>query len=507
MDKKTRVLFVIPPLRGDLRAGIRNVKFPLGPAYIAAYLEKNGFFVRIIDSLAYYEKVKKLGPNKYHVGLSYDEIEKRMREINADVIGINCGYTAYEQDAFEIANLAKKINPNSLIVFGGAHSSAEPNSVFKNKNVDLIAFGEGEETFNEIISKYENKEKLTGIDGTIERGNTSPIKNKPRPFIKDLDSLPFPARHLLPMERYITHPDSALWAMRGRSTDIITSRGCPQHCSFCSIFTVWGRVWRSRSPTNVVDEIEHVVKTYNVKQFRIQDDNLAVSGQRIKEICKELIKRKLDIKWYTPNGIAIWTLNEEILTLMKKAGYYLAIFGIESGNEETLKYIDKPINLKYARKIIGICHRLGIWTCSTFLLGFPHESMKHIRDTIEFAKDSGLDFAQFYIAQPYAGTPLYKKFQEEGLLDEGIKESSSLAASQYRTHYFSGDELQGLQQQAYAEFMKHKMKSLTSPRFIIKTVLPKNKSFEEIMYSAKIVKNLVNQKVSSVFIKDEDDLA
>ena len=430
-----------------------------------------------------------------------------MREINADVVGVNCGYTAYEQDAFEIANIAKKINPKCLVVFGGAHSSAEPDSVFKNKNVDLIVYGEGEETFNELVSKYEKGEKLEGIEGTIERGRKSPVKNKPRPFIQDLDSLPFPARHLLPMERYINHPDSVLWAMRQRSTDIITSRGCPQHCSFCSIFTVWGRVWRSRSPKNVVDEIEHIVKTYNVRQFRVQDDNLAVSGQRIKDICKEIIRRKLDIKWYTPNGVAIWTLNEEILSLMKKSGYYLAIFGIESGNEETLKYIDKPINLKYARKIIGICHKLGIWTCSTFLLGFPHESLKHIRDTIEFAKDSGLDFAQFYIAQPYAGTPLYKKFQEEGLLDEGIKESSSLAASQYRTHYFSGEELQKLQQQAYAEFMKHKMKSLTNPKFLIKTVLPKNKSFEEIRYSAKIVKNLVGQKVSSVFIKDEEDLA
>src|SRR3989344_3871707 len=106
MNKKTKVLFVIPPLRGGLRAGIRNVKIPLGPAYLAAYLEKNNFFVRIIDSLAYYDQVKKIGPNKHHVGLSYTEIERRMREINADVVGVNCGYTAYEQDAFEIANIA-----------------------------------------------------------------------------------------------------------------------------------------------------------------------------------------------------------------------------------------------------------------------------------------------------------------------------------------------------------------------------------------------------------------
>lgn len=505
--KKTRVLFVIPPLRGDLRAGIRNVKIPLGAAYLAAYLEKNGFFVRVIDALAHYDQVKKIGKNMYHVGLDYPEIEKRMCDIKPDVVGINCSYTAYEQDAFEIANLAKKVNPNCLVVFGGAHSSAKPSSVFKNTNVDLIVYGEGEFTFNEVVTKYENKEPLTDIEGTIIRGKEGPIKNKPREFIKNLDELPFPARHLLPMERYINHPDSSLWAMRGRSTDIITSRGCPQHCSFCSIFTVWGRVWRSRSPVNVVDEIEHVVKTYNVTQFRIQDDNLAVSAKRIKEICEEIIKRKLDIKWYTPNGIAIWTLNEEILTLMKKAGYYLAIFGIESGNEETLKYIDKPINLKYAKKIIATCHKLGIWTCSTFLIGFPHETKKHIRDTIEFAKSSGLDFAQFYVAQPYAGTPLYEKFEKEGLLDEGIKESSSLGASQYRTHYFTGNQLQEIQRQAYAEFMQHKVRSLTSPRFIMNTILPKNKSIEEVRYSAKIVKNLVSQKVSSVFIKDEEDLA
>ncbi len=497
MEKKTRILLINPPITGNLSAGIFTIKVPLGLAYIAAYLEKQGYKPEILDCMAYYEEIEKQKEGNYRIGLSEKEIIEKIKNFNPDIVGVSCSFSIYEKDSIKIAKLVKK-NSKALVVFGGAHSSANPASVLKNKEVDIIVKGEGEVVFSNIAKNFKNK---NSIPGTIVRGKNNEIKiNKPAEYIKNLDDIPFPARHLLPMEKYLNHPQNSIANMRKPTTEIITSRGCPFNCIFCSIHTVWGRKWRARSAKNVVDELEHLYEKYGIKEFRFFDDNMTWDKKRIIEICDEIIKRKLDIKWDTPNGVAIATLNEEVLRKMKKAGYYKIVMGIESGSENTLKFMRKPVSLKHAKKIIDLCNKIGIWTWSTFVIGFPDETKEDIQKTIDFAKKSGLNFATFYIAQPYIGTEMYDIYEKKGLLKDGIK-NSSVTNTQYDTNQFSAKELDELQKKAYSDFIKHRIISYLNPIKFYKEFLNRIKNFEDLKYVFRMFLNLIGKEYSPIYKK------
>lgn len=497
MNKK--ILLINPPLSGSLSSGIFTVKVPLGLGYIAAYAEKNGFNdIKILDCMAYYENIKKIKKDVFRIGLSEEEIIKQIKEFNPDIVGISCSYTIHENDSFNVAKLVKH-NSRALVVMGGAHTSANPLRVLGNINVDIVVIGEGEKPFLEIVKNYGRE--IRNIKG-IGYKNKSKVKiNKPADFIQDLDSIPFPARHLLPMNRYLEHPQNAVANIRGPTTEIISSRGCPFRCIFCSIHTVWGRKWRGRSAKNVVDELEELNKLYGIREFRFFDDNISWDKKRIMELCDEIIKRKLDIKWDTPNGVAIATLNEEVLRKMKKSGYYKIVMGIESGSNSTLKFMRKPVVLDHARKIIKICNKLGIWTWSTFVIGFPDEPMEEIQKTIDFAKNSGLNFATFYVAQPYPGTDMYKVYEKEGLLKAGIFENSSVTDTQYNTNHFTAKQLRALQKTAYLDFIKSRMISYLNPIKFYNEFLNRIKSFEDLAYVIRMFFALVGKEYSPIYKK------
>ncbi|MBU0957473.1 MAG: B12-binding domain-containing radical SAM protein [Nanoarchaeota archaeon] len=500
MTQKPKILLINPPLSGSLTSGIFTVKVPLGLAYIASYLEKHNFKPEILDCMAYYENIKKLSKNNYRIGLSEKEIIKKLKQFNPDIVGVSGSYTIHEKDSFAIADLVKK-HTKALVVFGGAHTSAIPHSVLKNKNVDIAVIGEGELTFLDIVKNHKTK-KLYNLKGIAFRKQKSIKINPIKEYIENLDDLPFPAHHLLPMEKYLKHPQNSFANMRGPTTEIITSRGCPYNCIFCSIHTVWGKKWRARSAKNVVDELEHLHKKYKIKEFRFFDDNLTWKKDRIMEICNEIIQRKLKIKWDTPNGVAIATLDEEVLKKMKQAGYYKIVMGIESGSEQTLRFMRKPVMLKKAREIIKICNKLGIWTWSTFVIGFPDESIKEIQKTIDFSKNSGLNFATFYIAQPYEGTDMYDVYKKKGLLKDGLSNQSSVTNSKYDTNHFTAEQLAKIQKNAYSGFIKHRMISYLNPIKLYKEFLNRIKSFEDLYYVLRMFKNLVGKEYSPIYQKD-----
>ncbi len=379
-----------------------GASIPLGLANIGAILENNGYNVSVIDALAEGINVVKKTKNSTRVGLSKKSIIEKLNYYKPDIVGISTMFTAYSADAHDVAKIVKKNNPKTLVIFGGAHASILYKNVLHDLNVDVVIIGEGEETIIEVVKKFENKKNLQNINGTAIRNNQGKIILNPKrlPIIK-LDSLPLPARHLLPMDIYINDckENKSSYAMRTPYTTVVTSRGCPGNCIYCAVPSIWGRCWRPFSAKRIINEIDFLVKNYGIREIHFLDDNISVSRDRLEKICDGIIEKKLDIKWTCPNGIAIWTLDKPLLEKMKKSGCYRLTFGIESGHPTTQKFIRKNLNLKKAKKIIKLVNDLGIWTFSTYIIGFPYETKKAIETTFNYAIKSLSDFVVFILLQ------------------------------------------------------------------------------------------------------------
>jgi len=463
---------------------------PLGLGYIAAVLKQNGYEVNILDSLALgIDRVEEKN-NIIRFGLSEKYIEEYIEQYQPDIVGISCHFTAHAKDAYRIAEITKKINPKILVVAGGAHACARSEELLRTNNVDIVVRGEGENTFLEIVKKKEKDDGLSDIIGTVVKKNGEIIYNPERPLIRDLDSIPFPARDLLPMEKYFSWKQSVdNYDMRHPNTSVVTSRGCPMSCVFCSIHSIWGEhQWRARSAKNVVNEIEFLVDKYGVGEIQFVDDNLTFDKNRITNICNEIIDRKIDIKWSTPNGVAVWTLDEDLLLLMKKSGCYRLSFGIESGSYDTQKFIGKRINLGRTQELIKYAQKIGIWTIGFFIIGFPYETRNSIDETIQYAINSDLDYATFYLPMPFPGTRLSDVLEKENLLNDIESEEDyafSLTATRgCKTRYFTPAQLQELKDLAYKSFMNSLIKKFINPFRILNRI----KSWEDFFYSTKLIR-------------------
>ena len=470
MTSKPRTLLINPPLTGSTMAHVEMITEPLGLAYIAAVLEQNDYEVDILDALALGNEQRVLLPDgRVRIGLTEEQIAKHTRDYAPDIVGIACGFSVYAADSHRIAQCIRQTCPGAMIVFGGAHATVSPESVLKDGNVTLVVKGEGELTFLELVKCIEAGKPYTHIKGTVTRDNgQNVIHNEPRENIKDLDQLPFPARHLLPMEKYFDFQRKGKvlyrYYMRKPMANIVTSRGCPYNCVFCAVGTIWGRTWRGRSADNVVEEIKFLVNEYGIKEFTPWDDNISIKKERLIKICQGIIDNGLDLSWATPNGIYLPSMDKEVLNWMIRSGYYRITFGLESGSEETLNYIRKKISPDKVREVINACNKLGIWTNATFIIGFPNEQIDSIRATMRAPIDYGLDYANFFIAQPYEGTDLYRDFEKEGLLGGGIQAGSSTMYSKYSTNYFTSEELTRLRDEAYKKFIRHRILSTFNPK-------------------------------------------
>jgi len=467
----------------------------LGLGYLAAYLEKNKIDVSVLDIAAEgVHQVKKMG-KKFRYGLNKTAIKKKIKEINPQIVGITCQSTLHAQDAHGTAEIVKQVNKKILVIMGGAHPSSKPKEVLKDKNVDVVVKGEGEITLLEIVRNFKKGNSLDKILGTYVRKGKKIIENKARPFIRNIDELPFPSRHLLPMQTYFSEmAKNTNYVMRERPVTMITSRGCPGNCIYCAVRTVWGRLWRGRSSKNVVDEIERLIKDFGADEIHFIDDSISVDAQRLEKICDEIIKRKIDIKWTTPNGIAVWLLNKRLLLKMKKAGCYRLTFGLESGNYETLHhFIGKHYDYNYARQIIKFASKIGLWTIGTFIIGFPYEKKESIKDTVNFAISTDLDFAVFYIANPFPGTPMYDIYLKENLFPAGgVYE----VVRGCKTKCFTHQQLIKMQGEAFSRFLKSRLKKPW--RF-----LSKLRSVEDLVYILKLGKNLSKIFFNQALVKSK----
>jgi magnesium-protoporphyrin IX monomethyl ester (oxidative) cyclase len=480
-----RVCLINPPRIQPKVWGKPNVFPPINLAYVAAVLEK-AHEVRIIDAPTEgWRNLEEADGNTYRVGLSDEEIADRIQQWSPSAVVIEIPFSGWSKTAFQVASTVKSVKKEIVVVLNGQHPSARPEACLSNPNVDFVVIGEPENTIFELTSAIEqgtrNFKKISGI-AYIQNGK--PFFTAPRPVIENLDSLPFPARHLLPMEAYhVAVKENPLRGeIRKPWTIVITSRGCPYNCIFCSSCTLWGRKWRGRSPENVVDELEQIVNTYHVKQVDFADDNMTLDKKRMEAICDLIVQRRLRFEWFTPNGIRADTLDENLLTKMKQAGCKKIRLAPESGVQRVVdEIIKKNLDLKTVEQAVVLCKKIGIKVGCFFVIGLIGETKEDIEETIRFAyklRQLGADTFVFSIAMPIYGTELYEQAKRGGFLIDGFCEDSLAAVDPLiETPEFTADELRELCARANLvnpTFTRDKMlRAVRNPRKTIKLLLGK----------------------------------
>jgi len=406
----SEIVFVVPPF--DFGGFYKSYnKCPnLGIAILASVLEKNGYSVKIIDAFA--------------LELKKDEVLRRVLKEDPKIVGIT-SVTLNSDIAMGILRLVKEANERIATVYGGPHATFAYNSILDKEFIDYVVIGEGEYTMLELadllIRKKGGQSKIKGIsyrkDGQI-------TKTEPRPFVKDLDQLPFPAHHLLPMSAYRSN---AYLDMKRKFFSVITSRGCPYNCIFCTTPKIWGK-WRTRSVKNVTEEILLLCEKYRVSQIFFKDDEFTVNREKVEGICDFIIENNLDIIWECLGRVN--DVDDRILEKMYKAGCRAISFGVETGYEEGLKRVRKGITLDQVRSAVDLTKKHGIMAITSFMLGFPWDGAEEMKKTIKFVRTLNSDITEFNMLVPYLGTDMYELIKERKLFAEGL--SSDL--SNYSMH-------------------------------------------------------------------------
>lgn len=412
-----KILLIQPPFTVR-KFDDRRCQPPLGLAYLASFL-KNEHDILILDSIVEgFDNVLKINEEFVRYGLPYSEIKRRLESFSPDVVGVSCLFTTQSENAHSICKLAKETNRNIITVLGGAHPSALPQEELKDQNVDFVIIGEGEYCFRDLLREIEGKGNFSSIEGMAFRENGAVKINPKRNFITNLDSLPFPAWDLLPFEKYskINRPHGTQ-TKQAPFAPILTSRGCPNSCVFCSVHNIWGRNFRKRSVENVLSEIKYLINTFGIREIHFEDDNLTLDKKRATQIFKNLKERKYNLSWSTPNGIFIDTVDKEMLGVMKESGCYSVSFAIESGDKYVLaNLIGKRLDLDRVPEVIRHSRSLGLETTAFFVIGFPGEKIKQLSNTFRFARSIKADNVNFFFATALPGTELWKQVRHKGLL-------------------------------------------------------------------------------------------
>jgi magnesium-protoporphyrin IX monomethyl ester (oxidative) cyclase len=455
-----RVCLVNPPRVQHKQCGVPNVFQPIDIAYVAAVLEKD-HTVTVVDCLT--EGWRNLqeagGAAQYRLGLTNEQIISRFRQLEPDIVVIYCvPYSWWWHSAFELAQTVKAVNSEVKTVLVGLYPSIKPLEILSHPNIDFVVIGEPELTVQELVLTLEKGgslgelKKVKGLGFNIE-GKT--IINPLRPFLEDIDSLPFPAWHLFPMKTFFEAISQK--PMRGEinlpCALVLTSRGCPNNCIFCTNHMFRGKRWRGRSPENVISELEQLVEVYRIQQLDFEDYNLTFDRKRMIAICDLMVKHGLDLEWHTPNGIRADRLDAELLTKMRGCGCQHIMVAPESGVQRVVNQLmRKNQDLKKVEDAVVQAKKVGIKVGCFFILGFIGETKEEIQETIDFAcrlKKLGADSVGFSYANPIIGTELYKQAKEGGyLLTSDDDDDLGWTHPQIVTPQFTAEELKELHAKA-----------------------------------------------------------
>lgn len=453
IKKKINNILLIVPAQTISREYTKEIQPPLGLAYIAACLEHE-YNVKIIDAACEgWDKEEKLDNGLITYGLTFRELKDKIRDFMPDVVGVSCLFSMQRENAHKVCAIAKEVDNNIIAIMGGAHPSALPEITLADRNVDFVVLGEGEYSTKELLKVLDQQSpesltlRLSLLDGIAFRDHDTVRVNPKTRFIEDLDQLAFPARHLLPMEKYFKiNLPHGVSSRNSPNTPVITSRGCPANCIFCSIHSLWGDKYRARSPENVLRELHRLKEKYNIREIQFEDDNLTFDKPRAMRLFNLMIQENLNIAWTTPNGVALWNMDKELLLKMKQSGCYKLCLAIESGDQAMLNNtIGKPLNLKKVEELIPWVKRYGMESEAFFIVGFPEETKEQMKRTFDFASKLKVDNVSFYIATPYPGTLLYKYCQDLGLLPGDFSFSNlGVKRATISTRYFSKNEIERL---------------------------------------------------------------
>jgi anaerobic magnesium-protoporphyrin IX monomethyl ester cyclase len=368
---------------------------PLGLSYVAASLEKAGFEVQMLDN--------------YLLKKPIEEVKQMVSELNPEIVGITCGSATYRR-CVETAKAIKETKPSCKVVVGGWHPSYVPDSMLEHPEIDYVVVGEGERAMVELathITEGNDEEALATIAGVAYRRNGKIVKNTPK-FISNLDDVPFPARHLLPMHLY----DRTLEFLDVKPVDVMNiARGCPFSCAFCETKKLWGRTCRTFSPSRVVEEIKYMIDKYHTKGIYFINDNFTIHRKQTEEICDLIKKNNLGLEWMCDTRADL--VSRELLGKMKTAGCKTIWFGVESGSPRILRKLNRNISLEQTETAFRLCRETGIRIACSVVLGIPGETVKDMEETLKFVKRLDPDWCRFNIFVAYPDSVLYEEVLEK----------------------------------------------------------------------------------------------
>ena len=382
--------------------------------------------------------------------ISKEEIIAVIEQGSYDAVGMQTFITNINR-CLAIASLIKERLPHVKVLLGGAHATIFSDEVMQDPSVDFLFLGESEQTIKEFVPAFQkgDREALRSMKGIYYRDEDGAVyKNDRRPLIENLDEVPFPKYDMFDVRKY--YP--AVHIRGSRVFNMMTSRGCPYSCSFCAATKVFGSGFRFHSIERTIEEMRYLKNNMHADSLQIYDDNFTTHKRRVKELCEAMIREKLNLKWncYTR---ADHMGDEEMLRLMKRAGCYMMVCGIENGNERILKLLNKRLNLTKARENLEKVRKAGINVQASFMIGLPGETREEIQNTIDFADSLPITYATFPVFTPYPGTPIYADAEALGtILSQNYDEYSRWGEGVYTSNGIPPEEYKAFQKKAFNTF-------------------------------------------------------
>jgi anaerobic magnesium-protoporphyrin IX monomethyl ester cyclase len=450
-----------PPLKGVYR---HQLYLPMGLAYLAAVLEEDGHEVTVIDCPAQ--------------EIDLEQLKTKLASIQPDLIGIT-SMTPTIQSAVLSAHAAKEVCPDAMVVIGGPHATFMDEQVLAEEQaIDVVVRGEGEETLLELAQNVSNQKALKGIEGITFRNNGQTVRTPNRLPIQKLDELPRPAYKYFSLEKY---------RLFGRKMlPIMTSRGCPSQCSFCTTARMFGKAFRARSPKSIVDELEWLRDVHGADAFSFYDDTFTLDTKRAVTICEEIRNRKIGLPWDCQTRVS--KVSEDLLATMRNANCQQVFFGVESGCQKILDAVNKGTTVEQNRKAIKMAKDAGLFVAISVIIGYPGETRNMLMQTIDLVKKADPDDVYICVATPYPGTDLRRLVEEMGYEISNDWGRYDTITPIFKNPNLSAEDIRKLRTSFYNSFY--------SPKYVLRHMF-KGNFYSKVM--ARTAVNHILWRIKNIF--------